>query len=178
MSVGATAKQLRNSVLFEGICIGVLGIPLGILIGIPSIKLVLALVAKNFANVLYDTVPLDLCISVPALLAAAAVSLITILISAYLPAKKAAGTPVMECIRQTNEVKIESKAIRTSRVLERLYGLEGTLALKNFKRNKRRYRSIVLSLTLSVVLFVSANVFGTCLGQIGEKSELSAGLEM
>ena len=174
MSVGATAKQLRNSVRFEGICIGVLGIPLGILSGIPSIKLVLALVAKNFANVLYDTVPLDLCISVPALLAAAAVSLITILISAYLPAKKAAGTPVMECIRQTNEVKIESKAIRTSRFLERFYGLEGTLALKNFKRNKRRYRSIVLSLTLSVVLFVSATVFGTCLGQIGEKSAVEA----
>lgn len=170
MSVGATEKQLRNSVLFEGLCIGLLGIPIGILVGIPSIRLVLSIAAGNFANVLYANVPLILEVSVPALIAAAAISMITILISAYIPAKKAAGTPVMECIRQTNEVRVEAKAIRISKFTERIYGLEGILALKNFKRNKRRYRSIILSLTLSVVLFVSASVFGTCLDQMAEQS--------
>ncbi|WP_273485148.1 ABC transporter permease [Desulforamulus ruminis] len=172
MSVGATEKQLRNSVLFEGLCIGVIGIPIGILIGIPSIRLVLSLVAENFANVLYNNVPLTLKVSVPALVAAAVISMITILISAYIPAKKAAGTPVMECIRQTNEVKAEAKAIKTSNLTSRLYGLEGTLALKNFKRNKRRYRSIILSLTLSVVLFVSSSAFGTYLDQLTEQSSV------
>ena len=44
------------------------------------------------------------------------------------------------------------------------------LALKNFKRNKKRYRSIVLSLTLSVVLFVSANAFGESLKQAAKQS--------
>lgn len=172
MSVGATEKQLRNSVLFEGLCIGAIGIPIGILAGLPSIQLVLTLVAKNFANALYDNVPLTLVVSVPALVTAAVISMITILISAYLPAKKAAGMPVMACIRQTNEVKVEARAIKTSSLTSRLYGLEGTLALKNFKRNKRRYRSIVLSLTLSVVLFVSASSFGTYLNQIAESSSV------
>lgn len=170
MSVGATEKQLRNSVLFEGLCIGAIGIPIGILIGLPSIRLVLSIVAKNFSNVLYSNVPLTLVVSVPALAAAAVISMITILISAYIPAKKAAGTPVMECIRQTNEVKVEAKAIKTSNLTSRLYGLEGTLALKNFKRNKRRYRSIILSLTLSVVLFVSSSAFGIYLDQVAEQS--------
>lgn len=170
MSVGATQRQLRNSVLFEGLCIGAVAIPLGILIGIPSIQLVLLLVTKNFANVLYDNVPLTLVVSVPALAAAAIVSGSTILISAYLPAKKAARTPVMECIRQTNEVKVEAKALKLSRFARRFYGLEEMLALKNFKRNKRRYRSIILSLTLSVVLFVAASSFGTCLRQVAESS--------
>ena len=172
MSVGATEKQLRNSVLFEGLCIGAVGIPIGILVGIPSIKLVLSLVAKHFANVMYDNVPLTLVVSFPALVAAAVISMITILISAYIPAKKAASTPVMECIRQTNEVKVEAKAIRTSKLAERLYGLEETLALKNFKRNRRRYRSIILSLTLSVVLFVSASSCGTYLNKIAENSSV------
>ena len=172
MSVGATEKQLRNSVLFEGFCIGTIGIPIGILAGIPSIKLVLSLVAKNFANVMYDNVPLTLVVSLPALVAAAIISMITILISAYIPAKKAASTPVMECIRQTNEVKMEAKAIRTSKIAKRLYGLEETLALRNFERNKRRYRSIILSLTFSVVLFVSASSFGTYLNQIAENSSV------
>lgn len=170
MSVGATARQLRGSVLFEGLCIGMAGIPIGILMGLPGTKLVLSLVEKNFSNVLYDNVPLDLVISLPAIIVAVVVSVVTILISAYIPAKKASDTPVMECIRQTNEVKAEAKKLKTPRFVRRFLGLEEMLALKNFKRNKRPYRSIVLSLTFSVVLFVSASSFGIYLKQVAENS--------
>lgn len=169
-SVGATAKQLRNSVLFEGLCIGAAGIPAGILLGIGSMGLVLTVVSSNFGNILYSGVPLSLKVSVPAIACAAALSMVTILISAYIPARKAAGTPVMESIRQTNEVKVEAKAVKTSSRAQRIYGLEGTLALKNFKRNKKRYRSIVLSLMLSVVLFISASAFVTDLKQMSEQA--------
>ena len=160
-SVGATAKQLRHSVLFEGLCIGAVGIPIGILAGIGGTLLVIRIVTQNFTNMLSSKVPLTMTLSVPALAAAAAVSLVTILVSADIPARKAANTPVMECIRQTNEVKVEAKAIKTSRLAKRIYGLEGTLALKNFKRNKKRYRSIVLSLVLSIVLFISTSALIT-----------------
>ena len=168
-SVGATASQLRNSVLFEGLCIGAVGIPIGIMVGIGSIQLVIPIVAENFGTILYNSVPLTLSVSIPAIAAAAAVSLVTILISAYIPARKAANTPVMESIRQTNEIKTEAKAVKTSKLAQRIYGLEGTLALKNFKRNKKRYRSIVLSLVLSVVLFVSGSVFRTTLERLSER---------
>lgn len=171
-SVGATAKQLRNSVLFEGLCIGAVGIPIGIVAGLGSIWLVISVVAKNFGNILYTGVSLTLQVSVPAILGAAAVSLITILISAYIPAKKAVGRPVMECIRQTNEVKVESKAVKTSKLAQRIYGLEGILALKNFKRNKKRYRSIVLSLVLSIVLFISTSAFVLDLQQASEQAKV------
>nr|WP_320024172.1 FtsX-like permease family protein [uncultured Acetobacterium sp.] len=169
-SVGATAKQLRNSVLFEGLCIGAVGIPIGVLVGIGSISLVISVVAENFGNVMYSNVPLTLTVSIPVIVVAAAVSMVTILISAYIPARKAANTPVMESIRQTNTIKVESKAVKTSKLAQRLYGLEGTLALKNFKRNKKGYRSIVLSLVLSVVLFVSASAFVTDMKQAAERS--------
>ncbi|ALU13891.1 ABC transporter permease protein [Eubacterium limosum] len=169
-SVGATSKQLRNSVLFEGLCIGVVGIPIGLAVGIGSITLVISVIAGNFRNILLTDVPLTLTISVPALIASAVISMITILISAYIPARKAAKRPVLESIRQTNEVKIDSKAVKTSDFAQRVYGLEGMLALKNFKRNKKRYRSIVLSLTLSVVLFVSANAFGESLKQAAKQT--------
>ena len=168
-SVGATASQLRNSVLFEGLCIGAIGIPIGVMAGIGSIGIVIPIVAGNFGNILYSTVPLTLSVSVPAIVAAAAVSMVTILISAYVPARKAANTPVMESILQTNEVKTESKAVKTSKLAQRIYGLEGTLAQKNFQRNKKRYRSIVLSLTLSVVLFVSGSAFRTTLERLSER---------
>lgn len=156
-SVGATEKQLRNSVLFEGLCIGMAGIPIGILAGLGCIRGVISVVSGRFGAVLYTGVPLTTKVSLPAVAGATAVSLVTILISAWLPAKKAVSLPVMECIRQTNEIKVESGAMEIPQRKQRMYGLEGTLALKNFKRNRKRYRSIVLSLVLSIVLFVSAN---------------------
>jgi putative ABC transport system permease protein len=168
-SVGATGTQLRNSVLFEGLCIGAIGIPIGIITGIGSIGLILPIVAGKFKNILYSTVPLTLSVSVSAIVAAAAVSLVTILISAYIPARKAANTSVMENILQTNEIKIQSKDMKISKLSSRIYGLEGALALKNFKRNKKRYRSIVMSLVLSVILFVSGDSFGSTLKRLLEQ---------
>ncbi len=170
MSVGATKKQLQNLVLFEGFCIALAGIPLGVFAGISIIGTVLPLVSKNFRNIMYDSVSLKLVISVPVLILAVIASLITILVSAYIPARRACSIPVMECIRQTNEVKIEAKNVKTSKIIQYIYGLEGTLALKNFKRNKKRYRSTVLSLILSIVLFISVNSFVTDLKQASEQA--------
>ena len=169
-SVGATAKQLRESVLFEGLCIGAVGIPIGILVGIVGMGIVLSVVADNFQDIIYSGAALTLTVSVPAIICAAAVSIVTILISAYIPAKRACSMPVMECIRQTNEIKVEAKAVKISRLEQHLYGLEGNLALKNFKRNKKRYRSIVLSLVLSVVLFIATGSFVIYLQQASERA--------
>ena len=164
-SVGATSKQLRNSVLFEGLCIGAVGIPVGICLGLASIGLIIMGITKKLSSIFYTGVSLTMDISALAIIGAVAVSIITILISAYIPARKAAKTPVMDCIRQTNEIKVEAKAVRISRMTRRICGLEGTLALKNFKRNKKRYRSIVLSLALSIVLFVSTSALVTSMNQ-------------
>lgn len=172
-SVGATERQLRNSVLFEGLCISAVGIPLGVIIGIGSIGIVISTVGKNFKHALYRNVPFTLTVSIDAIAIATAISMITILISAYIPARKAASTPVMESIRKTNEIRVESKAMKMSKLTQRIYGLEGTLALKNFKRNKKRYGSIVLSLVLSVVLFISTSAFVTDLKQASKQTAVS-----
>lgn len=169
MSVGATARQLRNSVLFEGICIGIIGIPLGILAGIGCIQLILPVISAQFAGILNSQVPLTLALSLPSLAASALISLASILISAYIPAKKAVSTPVMECIRQTNEIRPPARTLPMGKYVWRLYGLEGVLALKNFRRNKKRFRSVVLSLTLSVILIVTGSAFGIVLKEFGKK---------
>lgn len=169
MSVGATKRQLCGSVVFEGLCIGSVGIPLGILAGIGSVRVLLPLVERAFYGAMGDQASLKLSVALPALAASAVLSLVTILLSAYLPVRKAASMPVMACIRQTGELQVDARAVRTPRFLWRLLGLEGTLALKNFKRNKKRYRSVVLSLTLSVVLAVSGNAFGSTLKRISTK---------
>lgn len=178
MSVGATARQLRSSVLFEGLCIGVVGIPLGILLGLLAMTGVLAVVEKSFQNIMYDGVELSLVLSPPILALAALVSLFTILISAYIPARKAAATPVMDCIRQTGDLKVEARKVRTSSLTQHLFGLEGSLALKNFKRNKKRYRSIILSLVLSVVLFICTSSFAANLKQASEMANVATTFDL
>lgn len=170
LSVGATQRQILNTVLFEGFCIGIIAIPVGVAAGIPIIGLVLLLVSENFKNIMYDNVPLTLVVSAPAIAVAAVTGMSTILLSAYLPARKAAAMPVMECIRQTNAVEISERDIRIPKIVSRLFGLEGTIAWKNFRRNRKRYRSIVLSLMLSVVLYVSASSFEMDLKILAEET--------
>ncbi len=176
MSVGATAKQLRGMVLFEGVCIGCIGIPLGILLGIGCVVPFLPVVSRMFATQISYGETLTLAVSVRAVLFSALVSMVTILISAYIPARKAAAMPIMDCIRQNGEIKTGAEAVRIGRSAWKLYGLEGSLALKNFKRNKKRYRSVVFSLTLSIVLMVAGSAFGTSIkkvagGHLGQEAD-------
>ena len=158
-SVGATKKQLRKSVLFEGFCIGLIGIPIGIIAGIGGIGVTLALIGDIFAKMSTTGVTMALALSMPSIIAAALLGISTILVSAYIPARKAAKLSAIDAIRQISDIKIKAKKLKTSKLTQKLFGLEGTLALKNFKRNKKRYRSTVISLFVSIVLFISASAF-------------------
>ncbi len=160
---GATARQIRHSVLFEALSISVIGIPLGVLAGIGGIGVTLFLLKDKIVNTgVVDTgITLDLAVSVPAVVIAIAVGLVTVLLSAWIPARRAARMSAIDAIRQTNDVSIRSRQVKTSRLTRKLFGIEGDLALKNFKRNRRRYRTTVFSLVISIVLFLSASSFAT-----------------
>ncbi|MDR1069912.1 MAG: ABC transporter permease [Gracilibacteraceae bacterium] len=165
VSVGATKKQLRKSVLFEGVCIGAIGIPLGIAAGIGGIGVTLHLISDITKYMFSGAVPLTLSLSWPSIAVAAAVSAATILISAYIPARRAFSQSAIDIIRQSGDVKIKANEVRTSKLAGLLFGLEGTLALKNFKRSRKRYRSTVISLFVSVTLFIAASAFGMYIRQ-------------
>ena len=159
-SVGATKKQIRRSVLCEALVLSAAAIPIGLIVGCAGIGITLYLLRDAFsAFTSAANVEMRLVINPVALLIAAAICLATTLISAWIPALRAMRTPPMEAIRQTADVKIREREVRTSRLTGKLFGFEGTLAAKNFKRSRRRYRSTVISLFLSVVLFISASSF-------------------
>lgn len=161
-SVGATSIQCRNSVFFESIVIAGIGIPLGVVSGIGGIGTTLYLLRDQLNGILYTdySSALTISVSVTAVISAAILALVTILISAYIPARRSKKISAMDAIRQTTDIKLTSKKVRTSRLTRKLFGLEGDIALKNLKRNRLRYRSTVISLFISVVLFVSASAFG------------------
>lgn len=160
-SLGATRGQLVRSVLFEGLSLCAIGIPLGILAGIAGIGITFALLGASLSEVLYGAraVPLTLHVSPLSVAGAAALGLFTVLISAWIPARRAARLSPMEAIRQTTDIAIRPGKVRTLKLTYKLFGLSGMLASKNFKRNRRKYRATVLSLFVSVVLFISASSF-------------------
>lgn len=158
-SVGATRKQLRRMVLFEALAVSIVGIPLGILVGIGGIGITLLLIGDKFSSIVRADIPMRICVSWQAVVIAAVIALITVLISAWIPSKRATGVSAVEAIRQSMDIKVSGRPVRTSKLAYKLFGLPGVLAGKHYKRNRKKYRTTVVSLFMSIVLFVSAAAF-------------------
>ncbi|CQR55975.1 ABC transporter permease [Paenibacillus riograndensis] len=164
-SVGATKRQKRNSVLFEGVVIGLIGIPIGILCGLAGIGITFWFMNAKIQGALWTNEQLVLTVTPLSLLIICVVSMLTIFISAYLPAIWASKVSAMDAIRQTTDLKLTAKAVKTSKFIRRLFGIEAEIGLKNLKRNKRRYHAIVFSLVISIVLFLTVSFFTTGMKQ-------------
>lgn len=154
-SIGATKKQLRKTVLFEAFIIGLIGIPLGLLggfIGIATvIKIMNYLIGSEFT---FKLVAYPIFIIIPIIFMIA-----TILVSAFIPARRASKITPIEAIRLNDDIKIKSKKLKTNKLVKKLFGIEGELALKNIKRNKKKYRITIISLFISIVMFITFSSF-------------------
>lgn len=160
-SVGATKKQIRGTVLYEALVLCGIAIPLGAGVGCAGIGITLYCLRDSFHLILSDTsdVKMKLVVSWVGLGMAALLCLAIALISAWIPARRALSVSPIQAIRQSTDIKISRREVKTSRLTQKLFGFEGMMASKNFKRNRKRYRSTVVSLFLSVTLFISAAAF-------------------
>lgn len=156
VSVGATSKQIRKNVLFEGVILGIIAIPLGVLLGVGAIWCTLQVVMKILEGTSFGgEVELKMYVSVVAILIAVAVAIVMIYISSLIPAKKAQKVSPMEAICEAKDTKLEAKKLRTSKLFRKVFGIEGEIARKNLKRSRKKYRTTVFSLFISIVLFLS-----------------------
>lgn len=154
-SVGATASQKRRSVFFEGAVIGLISIPLGILAGTLGLGTTFWFINPLLAEIMNSSLRLNLVVSWESILIAVGFSILTIYISAWIPARRAARISPVDALRQAQDVKLTAKAVKTSRLTRFFFGFEAELALKNLKRNRRRYRATVFSLVISMVLYLT-----------------------
>jgi len=158
-SVGATSKQKRRSVFFEGLIIGLAGIPLGALAGTVGMGVTFYFVGPILANLVQSSAQLRLVVSPLAIAIAVLFSVLTIFISAWIPARRAAKIAPIAAIRQSRDVKLTRRAVGTSWLTRVLFGFEANLALKNLKRNRSRFRATVVSLTVSIILFLTVSAY-------------------
>ncbi|MCY7483994.1 FtsX-like permease family protein [Paenibacillus alvei] len=164
-SVGATKRQKRNSVFFEGVIIGAISIPIGILCGLAGIGITFLFINPIMQGALVTTEKLTLIITPMSLLIACVVSMLTIFISTFVPAIKASKISAIDAIRQTADVKLTRRAVKTSKLMRKLFGIEAEIGLKNIKRNKRRYHATVFSIIISIVLFLTVSFYTANLKQ-------------
>jgi len=169
-SVGATKKQIRETVLYEGAILLLRGTPLGIALGslIAALGMGIAnrfLTPLNTLNEHLDVAfTLRFVLSWQAILASVLLAAFTVILSAWLPARRAAKIPAISAIRGHGEVKMEKA--RGGFFAGKLFGFSGTLAAKQIKRSRRNFRATVISIALSIVLFITASSLGTQLGRV------------
>lgn len=160
-SVGATKAQKRRSVYFEGAVLGAFGIPLGFLAGIGGMAVTFRVLDPVFAKsgLNYENTSFTLSFPWWIIPVIALLSIITIAISAYIPARRASRTTPIDALRQNTDVRVKAKKLRSPILVRKIFGYEGELAYKNMKRNGRKSRIITSSLALSIVLFLSVYSF-------------------
>lgn len=160
-SVGATGKQIKKTVLFEAFIVGAIGLVLGILGGFLGIYVVV----KILNMLLSESLEMNLVFSINYLylIIPLIFMIIVILVSAYLPARRSSKVTPIEAIRGNDDIKIKANEVKTPKIISKIFGIEGELAHKNTKRNKKKYRVTIISLFISIIMF---NTFTSFLGYI------------
>ena len=157
-SLGATSKQIKKNVLYEAFRLGIIGIPLGIILGTLVIFIVLKIVEKISGsdllgmNFIFSTNLLVIILSI-------LLSAITIYLSARKAAKKTSKISPIEAIRSNEDIKINPKKLKTPKFIKGMFGIGGDIAYKNLKRNKKKFRTAIISIVMCVTVFIAMNTF-------------------
>lgn len=161
-SVGATKRQIKRNVIFEAIILGLIGIPLGILSGIFAVFVLIKIVNALIGDYMLGNVDgIILKVSIIPIILSIVLGIITIYLSAISSARKASKVAPIEGLRNSNEIKIKNKKLRTPKIISKIFKTGGVLAYKNLKRSKKKYKTTVISITVSIFIFITMNSFIT-----------------
>lgn len=166
-SIGATNRQILMSILYEGLVVSLPAVLLGAVLGYLGLFLAFDFARSMVPDLAYvlpgRTIQIEPVISLAPLLLAALLCILTALISAFLPARRAMRMTPIQALRMEKDVKLKARQVKSSGFWSKLFGPEGGLAVKNQKREKGHQRATVFSLALSVILFVTSSAF---IGQV------------
>ena len=157
-SMGATSNQIKKMVLYEAFVVGVIGIPLGILVGIGGIWIALEFVGDKFQALGYS-IPMTVNVSWVAIVVSVIIAMITVLVSAWIPSRRAMKMTIIETIKQSKDIYQSEKKNKNYDNMQKIFGLSGVLASQYCNRNQKKYKATLLSLCISAVMFVLVAFF-------------------
>ena len=175
-SIGATPKQIKRTVLKEGWYLGVIGIPLGIVLGLVASYLLILITEFLINSVDAASKSFDLVykLSFVSIIFAFILSGITIFLSSIGSARKASKITEIEAIKNQKEIKLKSKKLKTPKFIKSIFKMGGILAYKNMKRSRSKYRTTIIAIVVSITSFIAISYFieiglreaGNVLGEI------------
>lgn len=176
-SLGASKRQLRRTVYAEASMLAIIGIPVGLLVGLAGTFAVFTFAGEGigmlidqeaFAKTGFSTIAIN-----PAVLALSALlAVITVFISATIPAWRASRISAVDAIRGSRDVRLSRRERREMRkgrragargtsfgrifdnLRLRTAGVPGLLAHRNLTRASAKGRVAVASLAVSVALII------------------------
>ena len=158
-SVGATKRQIRRNVLFEGFILGLIGIPLGILLGLGVNAILITILNSVLSDMLSGATFVFVTPTIP-IICAIVLSAVTIFCSSFFIALRASRIPPLVAIRGNKDIKVKNnKPYRTSKLTKKLFGVGGEIASKSLKRSRKKYRTTVISIVVSVAMFIAVSAF-------------------
>ena len=167
-SLGATKKQLRQSMKYEAFIVSFIGIPLGVISGIAGIGVTLHFIEEGLSQWLYgESKEIPLVVNAGAVLLSVMIAFFTVFISVWIPSKRIKRLSPMEAIRASEDIKIRPGEVKTGGWVFKIFGLSGMMADKNYKRDRKKYRTTIVSLSISILLFTTAALFQIYLIETG-----------
>ncbi len=123
-AIGATGRQVRQSVLIEALAVGLVSTVLGTIFGLGAARVLIWILERFGASFPDGPLPLELRTIIWALV----VGVVVTMVSAYIPARKAAKVSPMEALSETGGLE-EARSGRRSIIggLVALAGIAGTL---------------------------------------------------
>lgn len=158
-SVGATTSQIKKSVYYEAFLLGCVGIPIGVISGVLASFILIHVVNFFIKNMFVGNEYLIFKISYLSIVISIILSIVTIFMSSKKGAKIASKTSPMVLIRGNNDILVNSKKLKTPKYINKLFGIGGVVSYKNIKRNKKKYRTTIVSIVMSVSVYIALSYF-------------------
>lgn len=158
--IGATKKQIKKIAFYENLILTIFGILFGILLSI-LISYILVILLNNYIikNSIYNNINITYKLPVWIIFLSAFLSYITAYISNLNSIKKINKVTPINGVIQNEKINIDTKDLKYSKVIKKIFGIGGLISYKNICRNKTKYKIIVVNLVLSIALFIGITSF-------------------
>lgn len=153
-SIGASPKQIRNLVLREGLLMCLMAIPFGVLCGYLGIWVTVNILGIKIGE-MFGAGVFTINFKPIIIIFTTILGTLTIFIASFGPAKKAGKINPIDIIKDNNGNGKIKKHIIGSNIVRKIFGIEGWIAYKNITKNFKRFVVTILSLSISLIMFIT-----------------------